>query len=118
MWQEKDECKSWCLTIGSCDAGRTLRLRKCGSHSNQKWWLDGDVLRPACSGSLYVSDGLVVRGSDASVDYSFSSSSGEFEIRKSRRCLTNIHHPRDKEEVKFRNCERARRSDTSKWEWV
>jgi len=116
MWQEKAECKSWCLTIGSCDAGRTLRLRKCGSSSNQKWWFDGDVLRPACSSSLYVSNGLVMNGESMSVDA--GSASGKFEIIKNRRCLTNMHHPRDKEPVSFRNCERARRSDTSKWEWV
>ena len=112
-WQNKAKCPSYCLEVSSCKSGAGLRVKKCGGTSKQKWKRDGSVIRPSCSSSLYLSDGEVKKGS-SSVDFS---SSGKFEIRKSGRCLTQMHHPRDGEPVEFRSCTKARRSNTSKWVW-
>ena len=112
-WQGKAKCPSYCLEVSSCKSGAGLRIKKCGGTSKQKWKRDGSVIRPSCSSSLYLSDGEVKKGS-SSVDFS---SSGKFEIRKSGRCLTQMHHPREGEPVEFRSCTKARKSDTSKWVW-
>ena len=112
-WQGKAKCPSYCLEVSSCKSGAGLRVKKCGSTSKQKWKRDGSVIRPSCSSSLYLSDGEVKKGS-SSVDFS---SSGKFEIRKSGRCLTQMHHPRDGEPVEFRSCSKARKSNTSRWVW-
>mmetsp|Transcript_16775 Transcript_16775/g.37224 ORF Transcript_16775/g.37224 Transcript_16775/m.37224 type:complete len:353 (-) Transcript_16775:139-1197(-) len=113
-WQDKSTCKDWCLEAKNCKEGASLRIQKCGSSSMQKWKKDGNVLRPACSSKLCVSNGELKKGS-SSVDG--LSSGGKFEIKKSGQCLTQLHHPKANELVEFRSCSRARASDTSQWIW-
>ena len=114
MWQGKPECPRYCLEIRKCEDGASTRLRECGSTSRQKWKIDGSVIRPACSSSFYLSDGMIKKGSGSSLDFE---SSGKFEIRKNGKCLTNHHDPRDGELASFRNCERARKTGTEDWFW-
>jgi len=113
-WQGKDTCKDWCLEAKSCKAGAGIEIQKCSSTSTQKWKKDGNVLRPACNTKLCVADGELKTGS---VSLSGLSSGGNFEIHNNGGCMTQQHHPRANEPVSFRDCDKARRSKTNRWEW-
>lgn len=90
MWQNKKSCPQWCLTASSCKAGSSVRIRRCGSSSSQKWKSDNGVLRPTCSNSLSVSNGKLVKGSEKLSGLGKS----RFEIRKGSKCFTQQHHPK------------------------
>ena len=113
-WQGKDTCKDWCLEAKSCRSGAGLEVQKCSGSSKQKWKKDGNVLRPACSSKLCVANGELKSGS---ISLEGLSSGGSFEIQKFGGCMTQQHHPRSDEPVSFRDCTKARRSNTNRWEW-
>jgi len=107
-WQGRDKCKDYCLTYSGCKSGASIRIKDCGG-KNQRWKKTNGGLKAAgCSGDLYLGDGELRKGR-VSLDFK----SGE--IRRSGKCLTQMHHPRDGEPVEFRSCEKARRSDTNEW---
>ena len=113
-WQGKSTCKDWCLEAKSCKEGAGIEIQKCSSTSKQKWKKDGNVLRPACDSKLCVADGKLTRDS---ISLDGLSSGGNFEIKKYGGCMTQQHHPRASEPVSFRDCDKARRSKTNRWEW-
>ena len=114
-WQERRDCPRWCLQISSCNAGATTRIQECSSSSRQKWYMDGDVIRPKCSSSLCVADGTVEKCStDVNLDFKSSST---FEIRRNGRCFNQDHDPRRGEPCNFRSCSSARRNGTNKWKF-
>ena len=113
-WQGKSTCKDWCLEAKSCKEGAGIEIQKCSSTSKQKWKKDGNVLRPACNSKLCVADGKLTSGS---ISLDGLGSSGNFEIKKYGGCMTQQHHPRASEPVSFRDCDKARRSKTNRWEW-
>ena len=113
-WQGKSTCKDWCLEMKSCKEGSGIEIQKCSSTSKQKWKKDGNVLRPACDSKLCVANGKLTRDS---ISLDGLKSDGNFEIQKYGGCMTQSHHPRANEPVSFRDCAKARRSHTNRWEW-
>ena len=114
-WQGKEKCPDYCLEYSKCSSGGSIKIRDCDKTSKQKWWKDGSVLRPDCDGGnkLCVS-GETLKTCDTKLNFD-SKGSNKFEIRKGSGLLTQHHHPRDGEEVGFRNMAITRKNNTNLW---
>lgn len=116
MWQEERKCPSYCLEVdGDVKEGDELRLQACSRSYKQKFKLEGRVLRPAADRRLCVK-GEKLRKCDADLEI-FGGSKFEIHDRRGK-CFTNVHHPKLKELVEFRECRNARNSHTNLWRFA
>lgn len=118
-WQGEKRCQSYCLEVdGNVEEGDEIRLAKCSNRIyQQRWKMDGRVLRPAGDRKLCVK-GTKLKRCDNEVELIGGS---KFEIhskKNGRWCLSNPHEPKVRELVDFRECRRARNSHTNLWKFA
>jgi len=128
-WQSSSAEKWWCAECtGNCSSGSHLQIRKCSQTSRQKWAAVDKTIRFAPNTSLCVtasgvgsSNPIRLRQCNGGRDQKFDGvqEQGKFELQPSynpSRCISQHHHPKDKEPLYPESCSKTRSTKTTYWQ--
>ena len=128
-WQDSSSEKWWCAECnGNCSSGSRLQVRKCSQTSRQKWVAVDRTIRFAPNMSLCVTTSGV--GSNNPIrlrqcnggraqQFDGVQEQGRFELQPSfnpGRCISQHHHPKDKENLYPESCSKTRSTKTTYWQ--
>merc|ERR1719396_137225 len=126
-WQNSRKEKAWCAECyDDCDKEENVRIRECDDNDEkQQWIFYRCTVRPKRNQRLCITAGETRRKSDKG-KIELHTCNPEKKIQffnrgKEDLCLTQEHHPRDKERLRFTDCKRAKDNDpgvyddTSHW---
>ena len=127
-WQDSSSEKWWCAECGSCGSGSRLQIRKCSQTNRQKWVAVDKTIRFAPNPSLCVtvsgvgsSNPIRLRPCNGGQNQQFNGvqEEGRFELQPSfnpGRCISQHHHPKDKENLYPETCSKTRSTKTTYWQ--
>lgn len=128
-WQNSSSEKWWCAECtGNCSSGSRLQIRKCSQSSRQKWVAVDKTIRFAPNRSLCLTASGVgaknpvrLRSCNGGRDQKFDGvqQQGRFELQPSSnpgRCISQHHHPKDKEPLYPETCSKTRETKTTYWQ--
>lgn len=128
-WQDSSSEKWWCAECtGNCSSGSRLQLGKCSQTDRQKWIAVEKTIRFAPSPSLCVTTSgygsnnpIRLRQCNGGRDQNFYDvqEQGRFELQpasNTARCISQHHHPKDKEPLYPESCSTTRATKTSYWQ--
>lgn len=138
FWQEKDDRRRWCVVCDTkgrdCDDEDKVRITKCVDDEKRQWWIrDGLKFRSWTSPNLCIDyrddENFRTRpcGSSRKQEFRavpvFKTGRGAeledaFELHPTvqsgdDKCVTQKHHPKEREILRLQDCSRSRRHDTS-----
>ncbi|KAL9188111.1 hypothetical protein ACHAXT_006489 [Thalassiosira profunda] len=128
-WQGSAKERFWCMECrGGCRLNNSLQISHCGEEARQKFIAIQKTLRPATNPSLCATvtgyggtdDPLKLRRCNRSPAQNFDEvrAAGKFELQPANnygRCISQHHHPKDKEALFPEKCEKTRKFDTTHW---
>merc|ERR1711862_324869 len=142
-WQETKKETAWCAQCKArCDSGEDVVIKECDEDKNKQQWIFYQcTVRPKSNPSVCFTAGETRKNSMVgrillktcnsnrvqlfrTFDPSSSSDEFQFKILKGRNddvCLTQEHHPKSGELLRFHNCRVAEKNDpgvyddTSRW---
>lgn len=127
-WQNSSSEKWWCAECtGSCSSGSRLQLGKCSQTNTQKWLAVEKTIRFAPNPSLCVtssgfgsSNPIMLSSCNGGSDQNFYEvqEHGRFELHpaaSTARCVSQHHHPKDKEPLYPETCAKTTSTKTTYW---
>merc|ERR1712232_133136 len=143
-WQDEKKERAWCAECDDdCDEGEDVRIRECDDKEKEQEWIFYDcTVRPKRNLSVCFTAGASRRDLSGKIELRRCDSryadvqkfrlfdpdnrneKFQFKLLKSgysHLCLSQEHHPRDKEELRFYSCRTALENDpgvnddTSHW---
>ncbi len=128
-WQNSSSEKWWCAECtGNCSNGSRLQIRRCSQTSRQKWVAVDKTIRFAPNRSLCLTASGVgaknpvrLRTCNGGRGQKFDGvrEQGRFELQPSSnpgRCISQHHHPKDKEPLYPETCSKTRSTKTTYWQ--
>ena len=128
-WQNSSSPKYWCMECsGNCSSGSKLYIRKCSQTNRQKFVSVDSTIRFAPNKSLCVTasgygsrNPIRLRQCNGGRNQNFHGvqREGKFELRPSanpNRCISQHHHPKDKEQLYPESCTKTTATKTTYWQ--